>query len=492
MQQRVSSLIAVAALCLAACAERETAARLPQDLVLHDATIVDTRTGAVAPGMTIAIEDGKIAAISPAGAAPADSVSASGRFVVPGFLDLHAHPLQIDPDREIPLLLAHGITGYRQMSATPALLEARTSGGLAIEADAPELLAMPGLPLVTQLTSTVEAVVDEIHEQQALGADFIKVVSLEGEVFLAAADEAKRLGLPFVGHLSASVSAIDAGKHRMKSIEHLGPRGGLLLHCSSDEAALRETYASLPSSAPPGIPRPLAKLLLPLIERFLERLITNPVLQMDGAQVAVLGRLVDTYSEEKCLALAAELVRYGTWQCPTLVRTRAAYTAGDPVFTGDPALRFMPEDTRELWLELAQEFREKFSAAERDTFRRFFALQLRVVKLFDEAGVRLLAGSDSGGGQWMVSGASLHEEFDLLEAAGISPLRVLQMTTLDGATFLGREQTMGSVEVGKDANLVLLERNPIESVQNLHGVVAVVRAGRYYDAATLKVAALEE
>ena len=92
----------------------------------------------------------------------------------------------------------------------------------------------------------------------------------------------------------------------------------------------------------------------------------------------------------------------------------------------------------------------------------------------------MLAGSDSLGSVWEIAGQSLHQEFDLLAQAGISPLKVLQMTTLDGAEFYGRQATAGSVEAGKDANLVLLDLNSIESVQNLHEINAVIRGGVYY------------
>ena len=91
----------------------------------------------------------------------------------------------------------------------------------------------------------------------------------------------------------------------------------------------------------------------------------------------------------------------------------------------------------------------------------------------------MMTGSDFGGG-WVVPGVSLHQEFDLLEKAGLTPLRILQMTTWNGAEFLKRESTMGTVEEGKDANLVLLDANPLESVQSLHTIHAVVRAGSLY------------
>jgi imidazolonepropionase-like amidohydrolase len=92
----------------------------------------------------------------------------------------------------------------------------------------------------------------------------------------------------------------------------------------------------------------------------------------------------------------------------------------------------------------------------------------------------MLAGSDCVGAAWEVPGPSLHHEFDELARAGVPPLRILQMTSRDAAEFLGTTSTMGTVDVGKHADLVLLDANPLDAAANLHQVSAVVRAGRLY------------
>jgi imidazolonepropionase-like amidohydrolase len=85
----------------------------------------------------------------------------------------------------------------------------------------------------------------------------------------------------------------------------------------------------------------------------------------------------------------------------------------------------------------------------------------------------------------VIPGFSLHQEFDALESAGVSPLHVLQMTTSNPAEFLGKTSQMGAVEAGKNADIVLLGANPLDSVQNLHSIAGVVRAGCYYSRAEL-------
>jgi imidazolonepropionase-like amidohydrolase len=95
----------------------------------------------------------------------------------------------------------------------------------------------------------------------------------------------------------------------------------------------------------------------------------------------------------------------------------------------------------------------------------------------------MMVGTDGGG---QAPGQSIHQEFDELAKAGLSPLKTLQMTTLNPAEFLGRTGTMGSIEIGKNADIVPLDGNPVESVQNLHTLSGLVRAGFYYSHTNLE------
>jgi imidazolonepropionase-like amidohydrolase len=94
-------------------------------------------------------------------------------------------------------------------------------------------------------------------------------------------------------------------------------------------------------------------------------------------------------------------------------------------------------------------------------------------------------GSDVGGSGWEIPGFALHQEFGQLATAGLTPLRILQMATINAADFLGRTSTMGTLEPGKDADIVLLGADPVENVAHLHDIAGVIRAGRYYSPETL-------
>ncbi|AMJ66026.1 hypothetical protein AXW84_11730 [Hymenobacter sp. PAMC 26628] len=458
-------------------------------LLLTGVTVVDTHDGHLSPNMSVLLGGGKIISLTPtgptppAGAGAAKVIDARGKFVVPGYLEMHAHPLiSRDVPGSLALFLANGITGFRQMNGTPELLEKRRNGTLRLGPDAPELLAMPGEVLNPLNAGSPEAVVQEVRKQKAEGADFIKVVTVSVPTFFTAQAEAKRLGLPFVGHLPEGVPVQQASRGGMKSIEHLGPNDGLLVACSTEEGRLEQEIARLPPVKGPPVKIPFADKLL---ADKLERIIINPLVPTPPADFARLQRAIDTYSDAKDRQLAAQLVADGTWQVPTLIRLRTMELGDAPEYVNDPNQRYIPAVTAKKWHEVGQDFTQKLTPAFKATYRNLYALQLRLAKLFEETHVPMLAGSDFGGG-WLVPGFSLHQEFDELQKAGLAPLTVLQMTTLNGAKFLNRTADTGSVEPGKNANLVLLDANPLADVQNLHRICAVVRAGRYYAHADLE------
>jgi hypothetical protein len=210
----------------------------------------------------------------------------------------------------------------------------------------------------------------------------------------------------------------------------------------------------------------------------------------DSTALSRTQHIIDTYSEDKCRKVAEVFATHQTWQVPTLIRLRTSEFGDDPVYRNDPNLRYVGQATRQLWESLAQQFSVKMVPTDRETLKQMFALQMKIAKMFEDSGVPMLAGSDFGG-IWLVAGFSLHQEFDLLAQAGFTTLKILQMTTLDGAKLLGREASAGSVEEGKDANLVLLDGNPIEAVQNLHKVYAVVHDGTFYSKGDLEALKLK-
>ena len=450
-------------------------------LALDGVTVVDVRTGALARDREVLIEGGRITRIVRAHAlkpAPGITVAAAaGKYLVPGYLDMHSHALNSPaPQLDLQLMLAYGITGFRQMSGSPALLQARREGRLPIPQASPALLATPGTVLAGGAAVPAPAMVAEVDRQKAQGADFIKVIDLGSPAFFAAMDEATKVGLPFDGHLTNKVDVREAARRGMRGVEHVGPNDAVLLGCSSREAQIRAQIAT-------GSVKPAATTFnLPL--PVLRRLTAEPLLSLQPADLALIKQTEDSYDDAKCRDLARLFAAQGTWQTPTLARLHAMQFSDDPAYPRDPNLKYVSAGDRQLWVDIARDFTAKPPPERKAILAALWPMQLHLVKLLDQAGVKMMTGTDAGA-QWLVPGASLHQEFDLTAQAGVPPLHVLQMATLNGAEFLHRERDMGTVEPGKAADLVVLAGDPTASVQNMHRIDAVVRAGRYYSRADL-------
>ena len=476
--ERGIGVLALAAALVASLAgvARADAETVRDGLVLDRVTVVDVRTGRLLRDRAVIVSSGRISRVVRAGSVQvtgaARRVDGQGRFVTPGFNDMHAHNLNTEsPETSLPMMLASGITGFRQMAGAPALLAARAGGKPLLPPDSPALLAMPGRILAGPAFADPAAVTAEVARQKAGGADFIKVIELPPAAFAAAAKASRANGLPFAGHLPPSVNERDAMRLGMASIEHLGPGISVLLNCSRDEGPLRAMLAA----APAGDEAPFNA-----SPEQVRRMLVDPMLATPPRGFALIRRVLATYDDAKCRAFAGDVAASGTWMVPTLTRLEAMELGNTPALRDNPDLRYVPGPTRALWRDVGAEFDRRLSPDQKQVLADLFAAQLRLAGLFGAAKVKMMAGTDFGGG-WIVPGRSLHREFDLLARAGLPPLRILQMTTIDPARFLGREAGMGTVEAGRAADLVLLDGDPTVDVANLHKVAGVVRAGRYLD-----------
>jgi hypothetical protein len=415
--------IGACALALAlTCAAHAQSPSPTSEVVLNGVTVVDTRTGAIMPNQSIAIDGGKIVKIGKAGSirpsGSAQMIDARGKFVVPGFLDMHAHAVETAnlPTSYFPLLIANGITGFREESVSPANVELgkKVNGDSAAgRIDAPEVIFS--------------------------GTEM---------------------------HLKPNLSAMESSNQGWASMDHLGAGVGLILDCSTEEQAIRAAY--------------LTKLLKP---PFPPNYVLNPR-AFDGAQTAeIYQRVLDTYSEPKCVALSKAFARNNTWQTVTLIRLRTQDWGNDPAYRNNPDLKYVDKATVATWDKLGDLF-ATLPPNVVATLQNYYGLQMKVTKLMAQNGVKILAGSDVAG-IWLVAGFSLHQEFHQLADAGLTPLQVLQSTTLNGAAFLHREASMGTVEEGKNADLVLLDANPMIDVSNLDKISGVVLHGKYFSSVDL-------
>jgi hypothetical protein len=341
-----------------------------------------------------------------------------------------------DAAQALPKYLASGVTGLRDMASPPVdiirlrdAINAGTIIGPTIVAAGPILqgvLPFESPPMI-RVVADVEDAAFAVDALASAGVDFIKTGdTLDNDQYTAIATAGERRRLPFVGHLPVSVSAQDASEAGQASIEHFGSARfhGLLIACSDDEQALRALAEGVLDQARAGGASPDDTLL----------------------RAPFINRLVETYSPMKAQELLMKLASNGTWQTPTLAGIRSVWEAQEPQLN-----------------------REDATAAEQ-LWRKYEEL----LRAMQASGVGILAGTDLPDS---AAGGRIHDELALLVEAGLSPMEALQAATRSPAEFLGRLDTEGTIEVGKAANLVLLDADPLREISNTRRISAVVLKG---------------
>jgi hypothetical protein len=442
----------------------------PPSLAITHVTLIDATGAAPQTDMTIFLADEQIAAIGPSKSVfiprKTKTLDGAGKFLVPGLVDMHVHLTGAgEPtgsrDFILPLLLANGITTVRDMGGDlESLIKLRHEierGQL----QAPRILFagpyLDGNPPFFQPSLVVTnsaAAAEDVHSLISRGADFIKVQSnLSRDAYFAIAEVCRRERITLVGHVPDHVTASEASDAGQKSIEHLT---GVLRACSSDEPLLiRKQFAAGPKKATIG--------------------------QSLNRELGWQRELLQSYSDEQATDLITKFLRNQTWQVPTLIllRNDAFPTpATDP--SRDPRQKYVPRQVLANWQKSVKD-RDKGATIEEFSLRSsLMQASLRIVGKLNTAGVPILAGTDTTA-PFVFPGSSLHEELALLVQAGLTPMQVLEAATKLPAEFLGKQQTQGTIERDKIADLLLLDANPLDDIHNTQKIRAVILRGKLLD-----------
>lgn len=426
----------------------------PPDLVIRHVNVVDVMEGVVLEDRNIRVLDGRVLSVEPGGeGGPSGGVEVDGegRFLIPGLWDMHVHMVGgVNAEVFGRALVANGVLGARDthmaLADAVALKEAVASGS----AIGPRLWIAGELvdgPQAFQVNSrkvtTVDEARDAVRQLHDGGADFIKVYSsLTREQYDAIVDEVRTVGMEYHGHVPFSVTALEASEAGQRTFEHLI---GADVGTSSEEEQI-------------------------LAEQF-ELMAGGEFHWPDGP------RLTATYDSAKADALFDAFIRNGTWQVPTLVVMRQIASMVDGVDRGAPGLEYVPVGWRSLW--------EQIPAGGFATgARALLPFNIELVGRMYRAGVPILAGTDFPN-PYTYPGFSLHDELELLVEAGMSPLDALRAATSGPARFFVAEDSLGSVAPGKVADLVLLNGNPLEDINHVREIEAVIQGGRVLDRGAL-------
>lgn len=461
-----------------------TAGTTAEGLRVDNVTIVDPLDGSRTPGMSTVLRNGRIEAVLATADVPTSTpmrvIDGGGRFAVPGYNNMHTHVLQAgNTELSFAAMLAQGVTGIRQMEGSATLLANRAEGRLGLDDHAPSLLEMPGELLLPFNARSVSGVQDVIAKQWDDGADFIKMILTDREVFFAAVEAAHKRGVRIAGHLPPSIRIDEAADAGYDCIEHLGTSTNVFIACSTDSDALwKRQNTALPV---PGwvAGLPFASEIFTAVSK--DKLTGAASNTTNSDQLALLASAFDTYSADRAAELAGVFLANGTWQSPTMIGTRSKYVLDDPEYGSDPWLQRMPAAEREATLANIEGF-SALPSEDLDIYHEYYERSLQTLGIWAREGVPILAGTD-GDGTGIVNTIQL--EFRELGRAGLSPIEVLRSATTAPAEYLRRTDRMGRIAVGMNADLLLLDADPLAAIGNLGAISTVIRGGRDFTAAEL-------
>ncbi len=364
------------------------------------------------------------------------------------------------PEVDFPVYLANGVLGIRNMGgeqdkvfAWDRELKAGTMLGPLAFVSGP-ILDGPGGPVEPKsygvFIANAEQARAEVNALKARGADFVKVYdALSRESYFAIAAESTKVGLPFAGHVPNQVTIMEAVQAGQRSIEHGREHRGE--STAEEELIQREKTDNY----------------------FSEAMRThNFSLIPEG--IAREGEIWRAhFSQQRADHLYRALAQHGTYLCPTLVTERWGAYGDEIASKPDQRQRFIDPNTLPYWQPSTNMLTKYATPAYRAWFKTKYKMLLQQIPKQQAQGVQLLAGTDLTV-PFIYPGSSVHEEVKLFAKAGLTSLQALQTATTRPVAFFGLEKSQGSIAVGKKAEMVLLDGNPLQNLDNLDRISAVL------------------
>ena len=437
------------------------------DVLIRNVTVVDVRTGEELTGRSVWIHGSQIAGVGAQMRSPANAevINGAGKYLIPGLWDMHVHLWY--REHQFPLYLANGVTGVRDMGSDlnwvnhwRDQIKAGKLLGPRIQTCGPAVDGVPSqdpkLPvLVVRGPNDARATFDRLDD---MDVDFVKVLSqTPRDAYFALVERARKWYLPVAGHIPESVRLMEAIDARQKSAEHMT---GVLLACSAHEDKLRN--------------------------RTLLAMEKNDA----HALTDIAAEIINTYDPKKAEEVFERMARFDMREVPTLVMLRRSMYADAGQLAVDPHLREISPAIRKNWTD-PREDRKRLSEATLDLLQVRYQKLCSLLLQMKRAGVMIMAGTDTGD-PYSFPGYELHRELQLLVEAGLTPLEALRSATLEPAKFFDAEDSMGAVEKGKMADLVLLGGDPLKDIRNTQKVDAVILGGKYLSKARLNQMVREE
>ncbi|AZQ58303.1 hypothetical protein EJ994_05580 [Maribacter sp. MJ134] len=444
-----------------------------EETIIKNVSIVDVKTGKIAKHQFVLIEHSRITKIDSTNIIVSDDaliIDGTDKFLIPGLWDMHTHSDQHSEWLHHPLYIANGITGVRDMSGqlnekdsywvgskerlqwnkdlelntrvTPRYVlqsSYQMDGVKAIPEDAPDFFKL-------QNPSQVDSLLQFYKNEKV---DFIKVYQqLPKDTYKTLALKAPEYGLHLAGHKPMFLSLEDAVNLGQRSFEHgrifmyeCFPETDSLKHSTNWKAYFSKSKAKI-------------------------------VHQFDSVQAKALMRLMQQ--------------KKAYWT-PTLQTLKFEANAHKNEFTNNENLKYVTNIRKRLWWKYDTDHNKEKNLERKgeNVSEQFFEASKNQLSMAHRMGVPIMAGTDVMD-SYVFAGFSLHDELYELTSAGLTNLEALQSATMVPATYSNAIEDYGTIEIGKKADLVLLDKNPLQDINNTKSINGVLLNGVYYDEEKLR------
>lgn len=414
----------------------------PTAILISNANIVDVRNGAILENQQVVVDSGKIKSILSTienASVYGTIIDAKGKYLIPGLAEMHAHipqpPTSEDRIEEtLFLYLSNGITTVRGMLGHPShlVLRERAKKG---EILSPRIFtASPSLN--GNSVPTKEEAIQKITAYQKEGYDFLKIhPGIQMDVFDQVVLTANEVGIPFAGHVPVAVGIRHALSSKFATIDH--------------------------------------------VDGFLEGLVPESE-NVDPTKNGFFGfdftPLADTSKIDELVQLAKE---NKVWIVPTqslFERWFAPISSHELLL--QPEMKYMPASTLADWKKRKDEYTGPEAKFDEVQWNQFTSIRRELIKKLQDKGHGMLLGSDAPQ-LFNVPGFSIQHEIESMYTAGLSPLEILQSGTINPAIFYGMEGTFGEIKETLDADMVLLDSNPLENIAAFKQISGVMIQGKW-------------
>lgn len=386
----------------------------PRTYIIQNASILTMRDSGLIKNQSVLIENGMIQKIGgDIQHQNATIIDGTGKFLMPGLTDMHVHLFDGHPLKNtwILHLIINGVTTVRDLYGSPEklILREKIRGN--------EVLA-PNLYQAGQIingindkyaayASTAKQGRQIVQEHKRAGYDFIKVYDgLNSDVYEAIIDEAKKQNIPVVGHVPDQITISGALASGQQSIEHL--TGYFEWNDNQVKVTAGDDYAGITANSE-------------------------------------------------------------TWNCPTIYNhyLNGSRSGAANVVAYGEASALLPLSLKEMWKKRANgTSKEVMEIVDKYGASNFATLKIIVLNLH-KSKAKLIAGTDAGNLPFLIPGYSLHQELKMMNEIGIPIYDVLKMATVNAALAMNKDTEFGTVEVGKRADLLLLNSSPLDNIENL-------------------------